>query len=75
MPFLKLKDEEIEKLKANLVQKDNDITTLKGTATQKDQEAKDTINSKNQMKERFSKYTRKLVGKTILKYARYILWN
>ena len=43
--------------------------------TQNDQEAKDTISSKNIMKERLSKCNKKLVGKMILKYARHALWD
>ena len=75
MASLKLKDKEIEKIKVNLVQKDTKITSLKGVVTQKYQQAKEAINSKNQIKENISKYIKKLVGKTILKEARYASGN
>ena len=56
-------NKEIEKLNVNLVQKDTKINSLKGVVTQKDQEAKEAINSKNQIKNNLSKYNKKLVGK------------
>ena len=56
MASLKLKDEEIEKLKANLVQKDTHITILKEIVTKKGSVVKEAQDSKNQMKERLSKY-------------------
>ena len=41
MASLKLKDEEIEKLKANLVQKDTQITALKEIVIKKEHYAKE----------------------------------
>ena len=35
----------------------------------------EAINSKNSIKEKLSKYNKKLVGKTTLKEARYALWE
>ena len=66
MADLKLKDMEIEKLRANLVLKDTHITSFKETNAQKKNDVKESQSSINQMKERIAKYNKKLVGKTPL---------
>lgn len=38
---------------------------------QKEQEIKESVSSKNQMKDKLSKYNRELAGRSILKEARY----
>lgn len=75
MAALKLKDVETENLKDNLVLKDTHITSLKKIVTQRKYDTKEAQSSKNQMKERLSKYDNKLVGKSILKDARHTLWD
>jgi hypothetical protein len=75
MADLKLKDVEVENLKANLVKKDTHITSLKETMTQKEHYVKEAQSSKNQMKERLSKYNKKLIGKSILKDKKNTLSN
>lgn len=42
---------------------------------QKEQEIKEALSSKNQIKDKLSKYSRKLAGITILKEARYEIWD
>ena len=75
MANLKLKDVEIENMMANLVQKDTLINDLKETVAHKENDVKEAQSSKNQMKESLSNYNNKLIGKSILKDARYTLWD
>lgn len=42
---------------------------------QKDHEAKEALDSKNQIKYRLKKYNEKLIGKPILRDARYVIWD
>lgn len=72
MAYLHLKDKDIANMKVILVNKDIDINTLRGSMKHKEKEA---IISKNQIKEKISKYSKKLVGKSIMREARYKIWD
>ena len=75
MASLQLKDKEIPNMKVSLVKKVIEINTLRGLVTQKEKEVKEVVISKNQMKDKISKYSKKLVEKYIMREARYEIWD